>query len=113
MSNPIKNGVLCLSLEMVPSSPVEKNPKSTPPAVLREISGGGVTAPPPKVEVDNANHVGKLASDLASTTAHLDQIRSAIRAFHSAKGRYNSQIAAARMFELVGLPAEHPSPRSR
>jgi len=37
-----------------------------------------------------------------------DEAREAIKNFYKAKGRHNSQIAAARMFELVGLPAEYP-----
>lgn len=37
-----------------------------------------------------------------------DELRKAIKNFYKAKGRHNSQIAAARMFELVGLPAEYP-----
>jgi hypothetical protein len=37
-----------------------------------------------------------------------DELRKAIKNFYKAKGRHNSQIAAARTFELVGLPAEYP-----
>ena len=37
-----------------------------------------------------------------------DELLKAIKNFYKAKGRHNSQIAAARMFELVGLPAEYP-----
>jgi len=36
------------------------------------------------------------------------QLISAIKEFHRAKNRYHSQIAAAKMFELVGLPAQYP-----
>jgi hypothetical protein len=37
-----------------------------------------------------------------------DEALDAIRSFYKAKGRHNSQIAAAKMFELAGLPAEYP-----
>lgn len=33
----------------------------------------------------------------------------AVEALHAAKGRYNTQIAAARLFELAGLPAIYPA----
>jgi hypothetical protein len=52
------------------------------------------------------------SADLASALAHLDQIRSAIKVFHAARGRQNTQFAAARMFELVGLPSEFPGKQS-
>jgi len=32
----------------------------------------------------------------------------AIKNFHKAKNRYHSQIACAKMFELVGLPSQYP-----
>jgi septal ring factor EnvC (AmiA/AmiB activator) len=32
----------------------------------------------------------------------------AIKKFHKTKNRYDSQIACAKMFELVGLPAQYP-----
>ncbi len=38
-----------------------------------------------------------------------DEARGAIKNYYGAKGRYNSQIAAAKMFELVGLPIEYPA----
>ncbi len=41
-----------------------------------------------------------------------DEAREAIKNFYKAKGRHNSQIAAARMFELVGLPAEYPQAKA-
>lgn len=37
-----------------------------------------------------------------------DEAREAIRQFYKAKGRFNSQIACAKMFEIVGLPADYP-----
>lgn len=49
-----------------------------------------------------------LEAELASTKAHLEQVRLAVKAFYAASGRYHSQMAAARMFELVGLPSEFP-----
>ncbi len=46
--------------------------------------------------------------ELESTKSHLEQIRRAVHEFYHAKGRYHSQIAAARLFELVGLPSQYP-----
>ena len=43
-----------------------------------------------------------------NSRSECDELRKAIKNFYKAKGRHNSQIAAARMFELVGLPAEYP-----
>jgi hypothetical protein len=37
-----------------------------------------------------------------------DGLVDAIKNFHNVKGRYNTQIAAAQMFELVDLPANYP-----
>ena len=37
-----------------------------------------------------------------------EKLREAIKNFYEVKGRYNSQIAAAKLFELVGLPAQYP-----
>lgn len=36
------------------------------------------------------------------------QLKDAIQNFHNVKGRYNTQIAAAQMFEVVDLPANYP-----
>lgn len=37
-----------------------------------------------------------------------EELMEAVKNFHEVKGRYNAQIAAAKMFELVGLPAQYP-----
>ena len=42
------------------------------------------------------------------TKRERDDAREAIRQFYKAKGRFNSQIACAKMFEIVGLPFEYP-----
>ena len=38
-----------------------------------------------------------------------DEAREAIKSFYKAKGRHNSQIAAAKMFELLGVSAVYPT----
>jgi septal ring factor EnvC (AmiA/AmiB activator) len=37
------------------------------------------------------------------------EMKEAIENYYKVKGRHNSQIAAAKMFELVGLPTEYPA----
>lgn len=60
------------------------------------------------VECVHSSLARELESDLASSSDHLSRIRSSMKAFCLAKGQHNVQIAAARMFELVGLPSEYP-----
>ncbi len=38
----------------------------------------------------------------------LDKLVKAVQVLHAAKGRYHTQIAAAELYELCGLPAERP-----
>ena len=38
----------------------------------------------------------------------LNEIIEAIKNFHKAKDRYQTQIACAKLFELVGLPTQYP-----
>ncbi len=38
----------------------------------------------------------------------LDKLFKAVQVLHAAKGRYHTQIAAAELYELCGLPAERP-----
>jgi hypothetical protein len=47
--------------------------------------------------------------DLNSVVRERDEAREAIKNYYEAKGRYNSQIAAAKMFEIAGLPALYPA----
>lgn len=37
-----------------------------------------------------------------------EELVKAVENFYEVKGRYNSQIAAAKLFELAGLPAQYP-----
>jgi hypothetical protein len=37
-----------------------------------------------------------------------EELVEAVENFYDVKGRYNAQIAAAKLFELVGLPSQYP-----
>ena len=37
-----------------------------------------------------------------------EELVEAVKNFYKVKGRHNSQIAAAKLFELAGLPAQYP-----
>lgn len=50
----------------------------------------------------------KAESECKKLRAERDEAMEAIRQFYKAKGRFNSQIACAKMFEIVGLPADYP-----
>jgi hypothetical protein len=41
-------------------------------------------------------------------SAKLEKLLAAVVKIHAAKGRYHTQIAAAELYELCGLPAERP-----
>jgi hypothetical protein len=50
----------------------------------------------------------ELIDKIAKLEKENGQLKDAIKNWFKVQGRYNSQIAAARMAELVGLPAHYP-----
>jgi hypothetical protein len=50
----------------------------------------------------------ELTDKIAKLEKENHQLKDAIKNWFKVQGRYNSQIAAARMAELVGLPAHYP-----
>ena len=46
------------------------------------------------------------AQELRLTHEEIEALRQAVAKLHAAKGRYHTQLAAAELFELCGLPAE-------
>ncbi len=49
-----------------------------------------------------------LAAELENCKAKYRTLQAAVQKLHKAKGRYHTQIAAAELYELCGLPAERP-----
>jgi hypothetical protein len=63
-----------------------------------------------KHEIEGWSNKWNYAVEMAARAeVERDEARGAIKNYYGAKGRYNSQIAAAKMFELVGLPIEYPA----
>jgi len=66
-------------------------------------------------DTENTERENDLQCELAAwellreARRELDEALEAIKVFYKAKGRHNSQIAAAKMFELVGVPAVYPT----
>ena len=50
----------------------------------------------------------ELKDKIAKLEKENRQLKDAIKNWFKVQGRYHSQIAAARMAELVGLPAHYP-----
>lgn len=57
---------------------------------------------------EQAALLGKGGEREARLKTENDQLREAIKNWFKVEGRHNSQIAAAKMAELVGLPANYP-----